>query len=148
MLYKGGGQAALYYDVRTTCPKFKNQIKANTDSVPTCADGNMGPSRGTTLRQLRSNNVVAIKTKLLNKKSDRARLCGKKVNLYYRGAPMAAPDGGDFFVWDGCPQCNSSPGVGVSVTTLLLLNATSCDMGALKCITWEVVDEQVMPYES
>lgn len=84
--------------MRTSCPQDPNGYPEN-DGVPTCASFAPGPNQQT-LRQVGSNNVIAIDNQLLATQEGRAKYCGKKVVVTRAdGSVVQAPDGGDFFVW-------------------------------------------------
>lgn len=76
----------------------------------------VGPNQQT-LRQLGSNKVVGIDANLLG--SNRALYCGKKVVVFDpNGRRVAAPDGGDFFVWDDCAARIGGGKIDLSVSGL------------------------------
>jgi hypothetical protein len=81
VLYSAGGGAGTYfYDVWTRCPQDTKGYK-DTDKYPACST-NKGPNHKT-LRELGTNNAVAIDVRLLGKNKE--ALCGKKVIVYYHG---------------------------------------------------------------
>ncbi len=142
MLYSGTGVGTYFYDQSSKCPKDKGEYKA-LEQVPICSK-QTGP-RKRTLRQLNSNNVVAIDVSLLTR--NKATLCGKKVLVFYNGTQVAAPNGGDFFVWDGCATCKAPPGgIDLSLSGLKNAYADACNIDKVPCISWAVVDEQVYGY--
>jgi hypothetical protein len=104
VLNSGRGSGSIFYDVRTACPSNLMMVGANIDpsnSVTLCESFTPG-SNQLTLMQRGSNNVVAINDQRLNQNT-RAQWCGKKVVVKdANGNVINAPDGGSFFVWDGC----------------------------------------------
>ncbi|GIL53646.1 hypothetical protein Vafri_9269, partial [Volvox africanus] len=108
------GFGTYYYDVKTTCPQDPDGYKA-TDKYPACS-ASKGANRKT-LRQLGTNNAIAIDVALIGK--DKDLYCGKKVLVYYNGQKVTPPDSGDFFVWDSCGNCKAPPqGLDFSVSGL------------------------------
>ena len=142
MLYSGTADGTYYYDINTPCPQDGSYPETN--GVPACASYDL--SQAQTLAQLGSNNVVAIDRTLLPQGPGRAKLCGKKVLVYKDGQRVPAPDGGDFFVWDGCEACEGGVRIDFSVSGLKSVDPDACNLGVVPGVTFEVVDEQVQPF--
>jgi hypothetical protein len=96
------------------------------------------------LAQEGSNNVVAIDMNVLA--GNRARLCGKKVLVFKNGNQVAAPDGGDFFVWDGCQACIGGGKIDFSVSGARNVDAAACTLGVIPGVSYQVVDQQVRTF--
>ena len=65
------------------------------------------------------------------------------------GAIIPAPDGGDWFVWDGCQACNEQTGnqrIDFSVSGLRQISADACNLGNVKGFSWEIQNVQVLPF--
>lgn len=141
-LYAGSGSGTYYYDVRTQCPQNPNGYP-ETDGYATCESFSPGPNQKT-LRQGNSDNVVAIDMNVL--KVNRAGLCGKKIIVTHNGAPVSAPDGGDFYVWDGCAACVGGGRIDFSVSGLRNADPNACNLGVVPGVSWQVVDVQSRPF--
>ncbi len=94
--------------------------------------------------QVGTDNIVAIDANVLS--ANRAGLCGKKVLVFKDGAPVAAPDGGDFFVWDGCAACVGGGRIDLSVSGAQQVDPAACQLGVVPGVSFQVVDEQVKPF--
>jgi hypothetical protein len=141
-LYSGSGSGTYYYDVRTQCPQDTNGYP-ETDGYAACESYAPGPNQQT-LRQGNTDNVVAIDMNLL--KANRAQLCGKQIIVSYNGAPVSAPDGGDFYVWDGCAACVGGGRIDFSVSGLENVDPNACELGVVPGVSWQVVDVQSRPF--
>jgi hypothetical protein len=138
-LYQGTGSGTYYFDVRTTaCGSFPE-----SNGYPLCTSNTPGPNQQT-LAQLNSNNVVAINANLIG--ADRAKFCGKRIRVFKNGVEVAAPDGGNFFVWDGCAACASNSIIDFSFSGLRQISSDACNQGVVPGITWTVVDEVVRTF--
>ncbi|GFR40019.1 hypothetical protein Agub_g554 [Astrephomene gubernaculifera] len=142
VLYSGSGSGTYYFDIKTTCPSEPRGYP-ETDGYPSCASWTPGPNQQT-LRQVNTNNVVAIDNNVLS--ANRAKLCGKKVLVYRNGVQVKAPDGGDFFVWDGCAACIGGGRIDFSVSGLKSVSADGCNQGVVPGVSWQVVDVQVRQF--
>lgn len=141
-LYSGTASGTYYYDIRTPCPQDASGYP-ETNGYSTCTSFDL--SKVQTLAQTGSNNVVAIDRTLLQG-AGRAIYCGKKVLVYKNGEQVAAPDGGDFFVWDGCQACEGGGRIDFSVSGAKEIDADACNVGVIPGVTFRVVDEQVKPF--
>lgn len=134
-----------YYDTKLSeCPGG-NSVQNVANGFPSCASYAPGPDQ-LTLQQLGSNNVIAI-GELFKKSEDapdhRAQYCGKQVIVTANGKKVEAPDGGDFFVWDGCEACSTSNRVDFSVSGLLAVNSNACSLGLVPGVQYQITDAQV-----
>ena len=111
-----------------------------TDRYPECASFTAGPNQKT-LRQTGTNNAIAINSNLVG--SNRAKYCGKKIQVYHNGKRVHGPDGGDFFVWDGCAACQHDTIIDFSASGLRMLDRDACTKGVIQGVSWVVTDEQV-----
>jgi hypothetical protein len=141
-LYSGTASGTYYYDLRSPCPQDPNGYPEN-NGYPTCTSFTAGANQQT-LAQLGTNNVVAIDANLLS--GNRAKYCGKKVIVTYNGQQVAAPDGGDFFVWDGCAACVGGGKIDFSVSGARNINSNACTLGVIPGVTFNVVDTQVKTF--
>ena len=141
-LYSGSGSATYYYDVKTHCPQDPGGYP-ETDGYPACASYTPGPDQQT-LRQINSNNVVAIDMNFLG--ADRAALCGKEVTVTYNGEKVTPPDGGSFFVWDGCAACVGGGRLDFSVSGARQVQKDACWVGVVPGISWSVSHKQVKKF--
>ena len=132
MVYASG---TWYYDVRDACGK-----QQETDGYPECASFTAGPDQQT-LRQTGSNNAIAINSDLVG--GDRTKYCGKKIHVYHYGNEVSAPDGGDWFVWDGCDACRQNTIIDFSASGLRMFDSDACNKGVIQGVTWFVTEEQV-----
>jgi hypothetical protein len=143
VLYSGSNAGATYYyDLRTRCPQDASGYAEN-NGYPACTSWAPGPNQRT-LAQEGSNNVVAIDMNHLA--ANRASLCGKKVLVYKNGVQVAAPDGGDFFVWDGCQACIGGGKIDFSVSGARKVDAGACTVGVIPGVTYQVVNQQVRQF--
>ena len=62
------------------------------------------------------------------------------------GQQVAAPDGGNFFVWDGCAACVGGGKIDFSVSGARNIDANACTLGLIPGVGFKVVDEQVQPF--
>lgn len=141
VLYSGTAGGTYYYDLKTTCPQ--DRPYAENNGFPACTSNN--PAFWQTLAQLGSNNVIAIDNNVLQ--SNRARYCGKLVRVYRPdGSQVSAPDGGNFFVWDGCAACIGGGRIDFSVSGARNVNANACNLGVIPGVRFEVVDQVVKTF--
>lgn len=141
-LYSGSGSGTYYYDLHTWCSGLPPPPE--NDGYPYCASFDPAQPTYKTLRQLGTNNVIAIDRNIIT--SNRAMLCGKKIQVFKDGAPVSAPDGGDFFVWDGCEACIGGSRIDFSLSGLQKAESDACTVGLVPGITWQVMDEQVQQF--
>ncbi|GIL78135.1 hypothetical protein Vretifemale_7564 [Volvox reticuliferus] len=142
VLYSGSSTGTFYYDLRKTCPGIPYFPENN--GYPYCASFNPSGATYKTLAQLGTNNVIAIDINVLT--ANRARLCGKKVLVYKNGNPVSPPDGGSFFVWDGCQACIGGGRLDFSLSGLQNAASNACTLGVVPGISWKVVDEVVQKF--
>jgi hypothetical protein len=133
--------ATYYYDVASPCPQDTSGYP-ETDGYPTCTSWEGGAK---TIRQYNTDNIVAIDNTVLTADT-RAQLCGKKVLVFKDGQQVAAPDGGDFFVWDGCEACRGGGRIDFSATGARMVDGDACSLGVVPGVSFQVVDEQVLPF--
>lgn len=146
-MYSGSGAGTYYYDVHTSCPQDGGGYAEN-QGYPACTSYTPGPNQQT-MQQIGSNNIVAIGQLAYNApESVRQQFCGKKVSVFYNGQQVAAPDGGDFFVWDGCQACaDTNEGrLDFSVSGLRDVNPNACNLGVVPGITWQIEDVQIKQF--
>lgn len=64
------------------------------------------------------------------------------------GVPVAAPDGGDFFVWDGCERCSGAGNtfIDFSVSGLRNANSNACTLGVVPGLAYTIYDTQVKAF--
>ena len=142
MLYSGTAGGTYYYDVRTSCPQDTSGYPEN-NGYPSCTSWTPGANQ-LTIAQVNSNNIIAIDNSVLS--SNRAKYCGKKVVVTYNGRQIAAPDGGDFFVWDGCAACVGGGRIDFSVSGLRNVNSNGCTLGVVPGVSFSVVDQVVKTF--
>ena len=141
-LYSGSGSATYYYDVKTTCPQHPGGYP-ETDGYPACASFTPGPDQQT-LRQVNSNNVIAMDMNILA--ADRAGLCGKEVTVTHNGKVVTPPDGGSFFIWDGCAACVGGVRLDFSVSGARQVQEDACWVGVIPGISWSVSNKQIKKF--
>lgn len=143
VLYSGDNIiGTYYYDLRTTCPQDTAGYAEN-NGYPRCTSDTPGPFQQT-IAQVGSNNIIAIDNNVLS--GNRARLCGKKVLVYKNGVQVRAPDGGDFFVWDGCAACIGGGKIDFSVSGARAVDPAACTLGLIPGVSFRVVDEVVKQF--
>jgi hypothetical protein len=144
VLYSSSGSQSgtYYYSTNTVCPSEPNGYP-ELDGYPACASFTPGPYQQT-LRQIGTNNIVAIDNNVLS--SDRAKYCGKRINIFHNGQPVTAPDGGPFFVWDGCAACAGGVRIDLSVNGLKNVDPNACNLGVVPGVTWQVIDSSVKAF--
>ena len=133
---------------------LSNFIAANdyATGYPSCASYIPGPNQ-LTMTQLNSSNVIAI-GQLASTPSQATRMayCGKQVIVTVNGVQVAAPDGGNFFVWDGCEACATNynfnnidfslPGLGAVAGS----DASACQQGKVPNVSFQVTNVQVKAF--
>ena len=140
--YSGSGAATYYYDI--SGPGCFGEIYPENHGYPECTSHN--PDYWKTLAQYGTNNIVAIDNTKLNTPEQRAALCGKKIRIFYQGKEVIGPNGNPFVVFDGCEACIGGGRVDFSVPGIELINGNACTLGVVPGISWEVTDEQVIPF--
>ncbi|KAG2428341.1 hypothetical protein HXX76_010487 [Chlamydomonas incerta] len=144
------GTSALgtyYYDVRTKCPQ--DVAYSENNGYPSCASWNQATGAQLTMKQLNTNNIIAIGQLTGNPSpATRTKWCGKKVVISVNGQTITAPDGGDWFVWDGCLQCSREGNnkLDFSVSGLTKINKAACTLGVVKGITYQILDVQIKKF--
>ena len=141
-VYSGSGSATYYYDVKTMCPQDPNGYPENK-GIPKCASNTPGPNQKS-LKEVNSNNVVAMDNTVLSK--DRAKYCGKEITIMHNGAKVNPPDGGSFYIWDGCAACIGGGRIDLSVSGARLVSSDACNRGVIPGVTWSVSDKQVKAF--
>ncbi|KAJ3357973.1 hypothetical protein HDU83_000030 [Entophlyctis luteolus] len=135
VLISGSGDGSFYYDVSgNSCPSAKTFAENN--GYTSCE-----PSVGyETLEERGTNYIVALAKDEMD--SNKAGLCGKRVQVYYNGVAVDAT----FYVWDSCVACEGGVRLDFSLTALMSINSNVCNLGIVSGISWQVLDEQVVPY--
>ncbi|KAJ3063028.1 hypothetical protein HDU98_001107 [Podochytrium sp. JEL0797] len=135
ILISGSGSGTYYYDIyNQVCPGFTHY--AENQGITACE-----PSVGyQTLAQRNNNNIVAIAVDQLS--ANKAGLCGKRVVVKYNGEEVE----GNFVVWDACVACTGGVKIDFSLGALQKIEPNACHMGVVPGMSWEVTDEQVIPY--
>jgi hypothetical protein len=141
VIYSGSGQGTYYYDIKTPCPQDPAGY-AETNGDPLCTSNN--PAFWKTIRQYGTNNIIAMDSSLIG--SNRAKYCGKQVVVKRNGVCVAAPDGGDFFIWDGCDACVGGVRLDFSVSGARAVDSNACIKGVIPGVSWEVTDKQVVAF--
>jgi hypothetical protein len=59
------------------------------------------------------------------------------------GLQVNAPDGGEFFVWDGCAACVGGVRIDFSVSGARNVEADACTVGVVPGVSWSVSSTQV-----
>ena len=139
-LFKGQGFGTYYYDVQQTqaCgTDFSNQNKGSVMCSWT---------KGRTLNDIGSDNLVAMSNAPLKTADGRAKYCGKRVIVTVNGKKSNIP----FFIGDGCERCahgsdtvwnpTGAQGLDFSYSQLTALSNEACAKGHID-IQYEIVDE-------
>ncbi len=76
------------------------------------------------------------------------RWCGKQVIVYHNGQRISAPDGGDFFVWDGCQACAASgmQKIDFSAPGIQRVDPNGCNLGVVPNVSYKITDKQVKQF--
>ncbi|KAJ3006545.1 UNVERIFIED_CONTAM: hypothetical protein HDU68_004012, partial [Siphonaria sp. JEL0065] len=136
VLISGSGDGTYYYDFTGhTCP---HEAAYPENGGYTSCEPSAPPYL--TIGQRQDNFIVALALDQMN--TNKANLCGKRVNVKYNGVPVA----GNFVVWDSCAACTGGVRLDFSLSALESINGNACQMGVVPGISWEVTDEQVIPY--
>ncbi|KAJ3066051.1 hypothetical protein HDU98_010616 [Podochytrium sp. JEL0797] len=137
ILISGSGSGTYYYDIyNQVCPGFTHY--AENQGITACE-----PSTGyQTLAQRNNNNIVAIAVDQLS--ANKAGLCGKRVVVKYNGEEVE----GNFVVWDACVACTGGVKIDFSLGALEKIEPAACHMGVVPGFSWEVTDEQVIPWRA
>ena len=138
VLHSGSGKASYYYDVAgATCLASEAAGYAETSGYTACEPNDVSLAK--TLKQHGTNYIVAIDDGLLS--SDKAKYCGKRIKVTKGGEEVA----GTFYVWDGCAACAGGARLDLSVTAINQADPNACTLGLID-ISWEILNEQVVPY--
>jgi hypothetical protein len=87
--------------------------------------------------------MVAIDNTLLPP-ANRANLCGKQIKVFKNGVEVS---GGPFFVFDSCQACVGGGKIDFSLSVLDRIdNGNACFNGVVPGISWEVIDNQIIPF--
>ncbi|KAI9349510.1 hypothetical protein BDR26DRAFT_915248 [Obelidium mucronatum] len=136
VLISGSGDGSYYYDFTgRTCPHEQSYPENNGY---TSCEPSAPPYM--TLGQHQDNFIVALALDQMN--ANKANLCGKRVIVKYNGIEVS----GSFVVWDSCAACTGGVRLDFSLSALLAINPDACFKGVVPGISWEVTDEQVIPY--
>ncbi|KAI8618205.1 hypothetical protein BC830DRAFT_1216788 [Chytriomyces sp. MP71] len=136
VLISGKGDGTYYYDFTgNTC---NNEPAYQENHGYTSCEPSAPPYR--TLAEHQDNFIVALALDQMN--ANKAVLCGKRVKIYRNGQPVL----GNFVVWDSCAACTGGVRLDFSVSALMSIDSRACELGVVPNISWEVVDEQVIPY--
>ncbi|KAI8474593.1 MAG: hypothetical protein J3K34DRAFT_492907 [Monoraphidium minutum] len=145
LLHSSNSVGTYYYGLTATCPQHPDGFAEN-DGYPKCASNAPGPSQQT-LRQIGSDNLVAVDVGLLASEAGRAKYCGKKVVITRAdGSRVTPPQGGDFFVWDACAACAGGAKIDFSVAGARAANPDACTLGNIPGLKVEIMDTQVKPF--
>ncbi|KAI8609531.1 hypothetical protein BC830DRAFT_1150064 [Chytriomyces sp. MP71] len=135
VLISGSGQGSYYYDIEgKTC---NNDPAYPENTAYTSCEPNAGFQ---TLQQRGNNNIVALALDEMN--ANKAGLCGKRVVVKVGGVVVQR----EFVVWDSCAACSGGVRLDFSVSGLQAVSGDACTLGLVPNVSWEVMDEQVIPY--
>ncbi|ORY53297.1 hypothetical protein BCR33DRAFT_192576 [Rhizoclosmatium globosum] len=136
IILSGKGSGTYYYDyTNKVCPGFPAYPENN--GITSC-ESSAPPYR--TLSSRQTNDIVAIAIDQLS--ANKAGLCGKRVIVKYNGVPMQRK----FFVWDACLACTGGVKLDFSLSALSEISDSACQLGVVPGISWDITDEQVIPY--
>lgn len=136
VLVRGSGSGTYFFDAEgRTCNS--EAPYAENDGYTFCE-----PSTPpfTTLANRRNNNIVALALDQMN--ANKTNLCGKRVIVKYNGRVVDAT----FVVWDACAACTGGVKLDFSVSALSAIEPSTCYLGVVPGMEWDVVDEQIIPY--
>lgn len=150
VLFSDSGYGSYYYDFTGAhCPLEAPYPENN--GITTCESYTPGPNQ-IPLGQHKTNNIVALRSDFVS--DNREKWCGKRARVSYKGKPVDAV----FYVWDAClilliagGAC-ATRGVGVgprldfSLSAIKAINPNACTDGITDGISWEITDEQVVPF--
>ncbi|KAJ3066052.1 hypothetical protein HDU98_010617 [Podochytrium sp. JEL0797] len=136
VLITGSGSGTYYYDAAgNSCPG-QGSLAAEGNGYTSCE-----PSSGyKTLAEHHDNYIVALDINQMN--GHKAELCGKRVVVKHNGVVVP----GNFVVWDSCVACAGGVRLDFSLTGLEMVDPNACELGVVPGVSWEVLDEQVIPY--
>lgn len=148
VIASGTVYGTYYYDQRITCPQDPNGYSEST-AITSCESYAPGPNQ-LHMNQRATNNIIAI-GQLANHPSPatRTQFCGKQVLITYKGQRVAAPDGGDWFIWDGCLDCaNNVDGgrIDFSVSGLRQMDSSACSNGKVAGVSYQITTKQVLAF--
>ncbi|KAJ3064722.1 hypothetical protein HDU98_011889 [Podochytrium sp. JEL0797] len=136
ILNTGSGDGTYYYDINNQHCPGQNSLAA-TNNFPTSCEPGAGFQ---TLASHGNNYMVALDiTKMTGNK---ATYCGKRVIVSYKGQVMP----GNFVVWDSCLACAGGGRLDFSLGALQQIEPNACQLGVVSGMSWEVTNEQVIPY--
>ncbi|KAJ3069543.1 hypothetical protein HDU98_007383, partial [Podochytrium sp. JEL0797] len=135
VLISGSGSGTYYYDVNNAvCPGAP--LYPENQGYTSCE-----PSTGyQTLASRNTNFIVALAVDQMN--GNKANLCGKRVVVKHNGQVVP----GTFVVWDSCAACTGGVKLDFSLSALQQISSDACFLGVVPGVSWEVTDEQVIPY--
>jgi len=143
VLFRTSGFGTFYYDVKDSfCGSFPEN-----NGFPKCTSNTPGAAQQT-MQQINTDNIVAIGQLFGADEAGRAEWCGKKVVVADAdGNPVSAPDGGDFFVWDGCQRCaqDNNNVLDFSFSGLKNVNPDACTQGKVP-LSFTILNTQVMQF--
>lgn len=141
-LLSGKGFGTYYFDIKQTKACGADFSLQNKGSVM-CSW-----TKGRTLNDINSNNLVAMANTALKTADGRNKYCGKRVIVTVNGKKSNIP----FFIGDGCERCahgsdstwnpNGAAGLDFSYSQLAALSSEACAKGHIS-ISYEIVDEKL-----
>lgn len=134
--------ATMYYDINGagTCGAAQGITNFGIEGGYTLCEPS-DVSQAKTLKQRGTNNIVAMSNTILG--ANKAKYCGKKVVVTWEGKVR---DDLDLFIWDGCEACNANDGLDFS-STIFGTITNDCAAGRIPDkMSWEIVDDTVLPY--
>ena len=138
--------ASYYYDKisTNTCGEGRDPV---VSGYTKCESYTRGPNQ-LPLAQRNTNNIIAIGELFGGSEADRATWCGKQVVVTYKGRQITAPDGGDFYVWDGCEACSSPMDVRMdfSASAAQEMDPAVCTNGLVPGVNWVITSKQAVPF--
>lgn len=149
-ILSGSTTGTYYYDMVRSCPNLgpgNAEFSDMNQGYTICESYTPGPNQRT-LAQRNTNNIIAIGQLFGANPATRALYCGKQIKIFRNGVPIAAPSGGDFYVWDGCQACHDSNGgrVDFSLSGLQGADAQACTDGVVPGITYTITTVQTVPF--
>ncbi|AAW45484.2 expressed protein [Cryptococcus deneoformans JEC21] len=101
-------------------------------------------SRGYSLKEIDTNNIVAFNSALVA--ANPAKWCGREVKIYNADGGEFAYSGGSLYIWDGCDACSSSDSgiLDLSAPTFVELKGGTCAGNNPTGLTYEVLDNYIV----
>ncbi|TYJ52611.1 hypothetical protein B9479_006781 [Cryptococcus floricola] len=101
-------------------------------------------SRGYSLDQIGSNNIVAINAATLS--GDPAKYCGREVQIYNADGSKFENSGGALYIWDGCAACETADSaiLDLSAPTFAELKGGTCSGTNPTGLSYEILDNYVV----